>query len=179
MLIRLATPADFADIDLLLDAAFGLDRHARTASRLRAGAAPLVEPSLVARGDDGELLGSVQYWPLRLVAVRSAAASSLPLTLLGPVAVAATARSIGLGRRLIAASLAVVDAAGIDPVLLIGDESYYGRFGFGAAATAGWQLPGPVERHRLLLRQRIAHRMPHDAVVAPVAAMNEVGAAAA
>ncbi len=162
MLIRPALPTDAAEIDTLLDAAFGPGRHARTASRLRVGAVPLVGPSLVARIDDGDLLGSIQLWPIALVADDDGA---IPLTLLGPVAVARVARSIGLGRRLIAASLAIADDAGIDPILLIGDLSYYGPFGFTAAATAGWTLPGPVERDRLLLRQRVTRPLPRSAHV--------------
>ena len=36
-------------------------------------------------------------------------------------------------------------------LMMIGDPEYYGRFfGFSAEATGGWQLPGPVEPHRLL-----------------------------
>ena len=50
-----------------------------------------------------------------------------------------------------------LDAAaehGLDRALmLIGDPEYYARFfGFDASRTAGWRLPGPVERHRLLAR---------------------------
>ena len=162
MLIRPARPADAADIDALLDAAFGPGRHARTASRLRAGAVPIVGPSLVARDAGGDLLGSIQFWPIRLTAD---AGADLPLTLLGPVAVAGSARSIGLGRQLIGAALDIADATGLDPILLIGDLSYYGRFGFTAAATGGWTLPGPVERDRLLLRQRVPRALPAVAEV--------------
>ena len=32
----------------------------------------------------------------------------------------------------------------------MGDEPYYARFGFSAAATGALSLPGPFERHRLL-----------------------------
>ena len=35
-------------------------------------------------------------------------------------------------------------------MLLVGDASYYGRFGFSAEKTGGLWLPGPFERHRLL-----------------------------
>ncbi len=160
MLIRPATPADSPAIDALLDAAFGPGRHARTASRLRAGAVPIVGPSLVACVDGG-LIGTVQYWPI----VLTAGATDVPLTLLGPIAVADSARSIGLGRRLLAASLAVADERGLDPILLIGDQSYYGPFGFDAAATAGWSLPGPVDRHRLLLRDTGARPLPRTATI--------------
>jgi predicted N-acetyltransferase YhbS len=160
--IRPATSADRPEIDALLDAAFGTGRHARTASLLRAGAQPIVGVSLVAR-DDGVLLGSIQYWPIALFTDYDA----IPLSLLGPVAVAATARTLGLGRRLIAASLAIADARGLDPILLIGDASYYGPFGFDAAATGDWSLPGPVERERLLLRRIRSRALPVAATVRP------------
>jgi len=37
--------------------------------------------------------------------------------------------------------------------VMIGDPEYYGRFwGFSAEPTQEWQLPGPYEKHRLLVR---------------------------
>ena len=163
MLILPATPIDRDDIDNLLDTAFGPGRHARTASLLRAGAMPVVGPSLVARFG-ANLLGSVQYWPIVLVSDDVLT----PLTLLGPVAVAASARKLGLGRRLIGASLTIADAAGLDPILLIGDLSYYGQFGFDSSLTSDWTLPGPVERHRLLLRHTGNGLPPSIADVRPI-----------
>lgn len=160
MRIAPATAADRPAIAALLDAAFGPGRLGRTAQRLRDGSAPITGLSLVAHAD-ADLAGSVQLWPIELVAADGTA----PLLLLGPVAVAAAARQIGLGRRLIAASLAAADAAGHDAVLLIGDLDYYGRFGFDAGATAGWSLPGPVERARLLLRRSGERPLPAAATV--------------
>ncbi|MFL6806421.1 MAG: hypothetical protein ACJ8FM_20770, partial [Xanthobacteraceae bacterium] len=40
--------------------------------------------------------------------------------------------------------------AGHGAVLLVGDATYYGRFGFSARKTGGLWLPGPYERDRLL-----------------------------
>ena len=168
MEIRPATAADRPDIDALLDAAFGPGRHERTASLLRARAEPIEPVSLVARAG-ARLLGSIQYWPIDLAADEAV----ISLTLLGPVAVAAQARTLGLGRRLIAASLAIADARGLGPILLIGDASYYGPFGFEASATIGWSLPGPVERDRLLLRHRARYPLPATATVR--AATSEAG----
>jgi predicted N-acetyltransferase YhbS len=142
-----AGAADRADIELLLDAAFGPGRHTRTAYRLREGVEPYRGLSLVAR-ERGRLVGSIQYWPCELWD----GARSHELTLLGPVAVAPDLQGTGLGKRLMHASLEVADACGHDAMVLIGDADYYGRFGFTAAPTAGWQAPGPVERHRLLAR---------------------------
>lgn len=138
---------DAPAIETLLDAAFGADRRRRTAYRLRAGSAMLAGPSLVAR-DGGSLAGSVQCWPLQLLSARGV----VPLTLLGPLAVAPERQGAGVGKALLAAALGEIDAAGLPPVLLIGDEDYYAPFGFAAAATAGWLLPGPVDPARVLLR---------------------------
>ena len=38
------------------------------------------------------------------------------------------------------------------PQVLIGDPEYYDKWDFTAGPTAGWDTPGPVERHRLLVR---------------------------
>ncbi|MFX5952745.1 hypothetical protein ABTE58_18890, partial [Acinetobacter baumannii] len=59
-----------------------------------------------------------------------------------------------IGRALTAQALAAAEGAGLaDALTLIGDPEYYGRFfGFDAARTAEWRVPGPVERHRLLAR---------------------------
>jgi len=38
-------------------------------------------------------------------------------------------------------------------VLLVGDASYYARFGFSCEKTRALWLPGPFDRHRLLARE--------------------------
>ena len=135
-------------IDSLLDDRFGPARQNRTAYRLRERAEMLGDFSFVAVDGD-ELVGSLQCWPIRL---KSVGGAKLPLILLGPVAVAGAREGLGLGSALMRASLAAIDAAESPPVLLIGDAPYYGRFGFSAAATRHWELPGPVDHNRLLLR---------------------------
>ncbi len=138
------TPLSHADphaVETLLDAAFGADRHLRTAYRIRAGMTAIPDYSFAAF--DGEtLVGSVQSWPVRI--------GTAPITLVGPVAVAPHVQRGGIGRMLMTA---LIDAAGAVPMTMIGDPDYYGRFfGFTADATANWTVPGPVEHHRLLAR---------------------------
>ncbi|NJR79936.1 GNAT family N-acetyltransferase [Sphingomonas corticis] len=148
-LVGIGTVAPAA-VERLLDRAFGTDRHARTAYRLRTGTAAIEALSFAAVEDgSGEPVGSIQCWPVRFAGDDG---RDVPLVLVGPVAVAPERQQAGIGRRLMAASLAAADARG-DVLMLIGDADYYGRFfGFTADATAGWRLPGPVERHRLLAR---------------------------
>ena len=137
--------ADPHAVERLLDAAFGTDRHWRTAYRLREGTTAVPDLSFAAF-DGSELVGSLQSWPV--------AVGDVPLTLVGPVAVAPNAQRGGIGRMLMEA---LVTGAGDAPLTMIGDPEYYGRFfGFNADTTGGWDLPGPVERHRLLARNAAA-----------------------
>jgi predicted N-acetyltransferase YhbS len=132
-------------VDSLLDDAFGLDRHQRTAYLLRKGMQAIDHLSLgILDGD--ELVGSVQCWPIRV--------GDAALVLVGPVAVASHRQNAGIGTRLMQLMLDAMQA-GDAPMVMIGDPDYYGRFfGFHADSTSGWDVAGPVERHRLLARIR-------------------------
>lgn len=141
--------ADPAAVEVLLDLAFGADRHARTAYRMREGVAAIADLSLAAF-DGAELVGTLQSWPIELVQEDG---SAEPLVLVGPVAIRPDRQRDGLGKALMAEALRRADAAGERALLLIGDPEYYDRFfGFTADSTAEWAVPGPVERHRLLAR---------------------------
>jgi predicted N-acetyltransferase YhbS len=149
--------ADPAAVEALLDAAFGSDRHGRTAYKLRVGVAVLPELSLAAL-DGGELLGTLQSWPIELVQEDGSAES---LVLVGPVAVRPDRQRDGIGKVLVTEALRRADERGEHALLLIGDPEYYDRFfSFTAEATGGWEVPGPVERHRLLARLRNGRRLP-------------------
>lgn len=138
--------ADAADIDALLDEAFGLERVLKTAYRLREGSQPLGAASFAARAPDGYLCGAISLWPIQL----AGEAGATPALLLGPVAVARRCQGQGLGARLIETSLAAARALGHDIVMLVGDAHYYGRFGFSNRETGAWRLPGPVDQQRVM-----------------------------
>ncbi len=95
-----------------------------------------------------------------------------PLVMVGPVAVMPDEQRHGIGRALMDWLIETVDrtppGAGADPLVMIGDPEYYGRFwGFTADATAGWETPGPVERHRLLTRQPAGTILPAAGMLGP------------
>lgn len=167
-MIRLAPlrEASTDAVEALLDAAFGRDRHGRTAYRLRVGAH--ADPALSFAAFDGEaLVGSLQSWPIALITPDAA----WPLVLVGPVAVAPDRQGIGIGRAMIRAMLAAADERGEPALTLIGDPEYYGPpFGFSAAETGGWSLPGPWEPHRLLARIRPGIAVPREGMLAPLRA---------
>ena len=146
-IVPLAT-VDTAAVESLLDRAFGADRRERTAYKVRGKGTPIGELSFAAL-DEGELVGSIQCWP---VALARDDGRAYPLVMVGPVAVVPERQRDGIGRRLMTQALAAADRCD-EALMLIGDPEYYGRFfGFTAERTGGWRLPGPVESRRLLAR---------------------------
>jgi predicted N-acetyltransferase YhbS len=106
--------------------------------------------SFAAVDPHGTLLGSIQCWP---IALHGDDGVETPLVMVGPVAVEPQLQRGGIGKRLTETALKAADAAGVPATMLIGDPEYYGRFfDFDAERTAGWRVPGPVERRRLLAR---------------------------
>src|SRR6185295_12095468 len=139
--IRAERASDVAAREALLDACFGASRHTRTCQRLRDGRTPAegLALSAVARG---KLVGTVRLWHV--------SAGGIPALMLGPLAVEATSRQLGVGAALMDHALAAATARGHRAVILLGDAPYYVRFGFSAERTSELSLPGAFERDRLL-----------------------------
>jgi predicted N-acetyltransferase YhbS len=143
MIITPERPEDVADIEQLLDLAFGPDRSGKTVYRLREGVAPVAELGTIIR-EDGVLKGSLRFWPIVIGDNR------VPALLLGPVAVLPSDRGKGYARALIWQGLDHARELGYGIVLLVGDEPYYLKFGFTRALTKALELPGPVDLNRFL-----------------------------
>ncbi len=140
--IREELPSDVCAREALLDAAFGEARLEKTSERLREGRRPADGLSFVLE-HDGALVGTVRLWQV-------AAGSGRPALLLGPIAIACRFQGLGLGGKLMREALTRAKALGHAAVLLVGDASYYARFGFSAEKTGALRLPGPYERDRFL-----------------------------
>lgn len=141
-------------VEALLDRAFGADRQARTAYKVRGEAEPIAALSFAAV-EQGALVGTIQCFPVTLKTGSGADAATLhSFVMIGPVAVAPDRQLDGIGRMLMTRALLAAHGEALDDaMMLIGDPEYYARFfGFSAALTGGWRLPGPVERHRLLAK---------------------------
>jgi predicted N-acetyltransferase YhbS len=134
---------DYSDaIDKLHERGFGPGRFARTAFRLREGAAPLPGLNFIARV--GTLLvGSVRLSPIRI--------GETPAIILGPLAVEPAFASRGIGTALLKASLDAARTGGHKLVMLVGDEPFYGKVGFRRVPHGQVTLPGPVDPNRLLI----------------------------
>ena len=147
MIITVEEPKHAAAIEALLDASFGPDRFTKTAYRLRDGVDSIPALNLVAIEHDEHgrevVVGTIRYWPILV-------GGATPSILLGPIAVAAHLQGSGLGSKLIRMSLNKAVALGHKSVILVGDAPYYERFGFSRALTLGMEMPGPVDKNRLL-----------------------------
>jgi predicted N-acetyltransferase YhbS len=139
-------PGDAPAIEKLHERAFGPGRFARTAFRLREGVPPRLDLSFVAR------IGSMIVGSNRLTEIGIGAH---PALLLGPLTVEPAFRSRGIGMALMQASLDAAMRDGERLVILVGDEPYYGRIGFRKVPVGGVTLPGPVDPHRLLVRELV------------------------
>jgi len=154
---------DAVAVEHLLDLAFGIDRHGRTAYRLREGVAASAAASCAALDEQGALVGSLQSWPLALTGTDGAVT---PLWLVGPIAVHPDRRNEGIGRAMLRRALEAIDGTAI-PAVLIGDAPYYAPFGFDASRTQHWRVPGPVDRARLLARADAAVVLPTEGMLGP------------
>jgi len=136
-------PSDHEEVERLCDLAFGPGRYALSSYRLREGIPDIASLALKAIDQDGALCGAVRFWPVR---IGDCAAMQL---LLGPVAVHPTRQGEGIGYLLITMGIKNAKASGYRAILLVGDEPYYGRFGF--CQTHAIIMPAPSNPNRTLL----------------------------
>jgi predicted N-acetyltransferase YhbS len=140
------TPSDANIIERLHERTFGPGRYARTAFRIREGAAHLVDLSFTAR--IGTLLvGSVRLTPIRVGEARA--------LLLGPLTVEPPFRKRGIGLALMQRALSEAKQKGHHLVVLVGDEPYYAKTGFRRIPKGQARMPGPVNPDRLLVAELI------------------------
>lgn len=128
VLIRPEQAGDAAAIRAVIEAAFGQAAEAVLVERLRAAGA--LAPALVAL--EGNVpVGHVAFSPVTL---DGAAARALGLA---PLAVRPDRQRAGIGSALVRAGLAACQAHGAAWVCLVGEPTYYARFGFVPAAAHG------------------------------------------
>jgi predicted N-acetyltransferase YhbS len=143
--IRKAQPADIPEISQLHARVFGPGRFARTAYRVRERMGPGSEVSRFCRlaAADGNLIAALRMSEIVIGGTPGA-------VLLGPLVVAPEYAGQGYGRALVKEAMDATREAGVKLVVLVGDEPYYGRFGFRPVAPGLITFPGPVNPARIL-----------------------------
>ena len=128
-------------VEALNETSFGPGRFAKSAYRLREGVDPVAGLGFVAI-EDGELRGSIRFWPVSIGMEKS--------LLLGPLAVQSDQRGRGIGIALMKRGIEEARAQGHASITLVGDEPYYVRVGFARIAPGKVRFPGPVDQARVL-----------------------------
>lgn len=139
---RLVAPADLAAIQALHATVFGPGRFARTAYRVREGRG-LMSPFCRAAFDGERMIAALRMTEIRI-------GDQTGALLLGPLAVDTQYAGKGHGRRLVAEVTEDARARGQSLIVLVGDEPYYGRFGFKRTPPGQIEFPGPVNPARIL-----------------------------
>jgi len=138
--VRKKRPAEAATREALLDRAYGPARFTKASERLREG-------RLAGTGARGQRGPSNRRHGSAVAGVgrtRPAGAAVRPTRGRGRPPQA------GIGSTLVHHALREAARRRHGAVLLVGDASYYARFGFSSEKTGALWLPGPYERHRLL-----------------------------
>ena len=136
----LETKQDWWEVEALFDLCFAPGRVALSSYRLRDNADPVFELCHIVRDKEGTLCGAIRFWPVQV--------SGHPVLLLGPVAVHPTRQGEGLGEFLIRKNLKRASNLGWTHVILVGDSTYYRRFGFTTLQYI--EMPPPVNPARVL-----------------------------
>ncbi|MFD2264372.1 GNAT family N-acetyltransferase [Lacibacterium aquatile] len=133
--VTLEQPQDAPAVETLLDTCFGPDRTRKTSYRFREGVPAVENLCYVARNADGEVVGTLRFWPVKIAETEG--------LLLGPLAVSPDLRGSGLGAQLMEAALARATELGHGIMVLVSDlADFYGKFGFRPAGPMGLQMPG-------------------------------------
>jgi predicted N-acetyltransferase YhbS len=147
---RPIAPEDIPLVSALHDRVFGPGRFARTAYRVREQMDRGSEVSPFCR------LAATQTGLVAALRMSEIAIGATPgALLLGPLVVAPEYAGQGYGRALVAESLAAARDAGLRLVVLVGDEPYYGRFGFKPVPAGTITFPGPVDPARILAAELV------------------------
>lgn len=88
--------------------------------------------------DDGKIVGHINYSKGRITYENG----TVPAVILGPVAIDKDFQNQGLGSKLIDYTLKIAQKDNIPFILVVGDESYYSRFGFVSASKYDIYLDG-------------------------------------
>lgn len=158
-------PQDSAEIEKLLDAAFGPARAQKSSYKLRTKAPQLPQLSTVMRAGD-KVAATVRFSKIHVRG--SICGKAVDALLLGPLAVDLEFQMHGLGSQLVRHTLNKATSFGFGTILLVGEIGYYERFGFERVAPRLISMPGGRDADRLLVyREQGQPALPFVGTVQP------------
>lgn len=137
MIIRQEKPSDFVSIYDLVKVAFSTAKVANGdeqdfVNRLRVGGNYIPELAFVAE-EDGKIVGHIMFTRTFV----STGSNNFVALLLAPLCVAFEYRNRGVGSKLVKHGFKLAKALGYKAVFVVGNPSYYHRFGFRSSELFG------------------------------------------
>ncbi len=138
------TKSDHIEIERLLDLVFTPRRKLLSSYQLRNSDNKVKNLSYVIKDYSKKVVGSIRFWNIK---VNSHSSRGL---LLGPLAVHPIYQSEGLGEKLVSNSMEIAHSENWNWIVLVGDLSYYSKFGFSKHPTSGISIGSGFDNSRLL-----------------------------
>ena len=143
--IKKAKKVDQEKISQLFDCVFGPGRFSRTAFRVREHYKGHEDYGFCSWSGD-TVIGSIHFTPITIGGTSDA-------YLLGPLVVSPNFSGQNLGCKLIEAGILNAIEKKCRVIVLVGDISYYGRFGFQHVPQGQIRFSGPADPERILVRE--------------------------
>jgi putative acetyltransferase len=158
ILIRPEEPRDFAAIREIHQLSFGRENEASLVEKIRDSRGFIPGLSLVAEFE-GRVAGHVLFSRVRIRPAEPKLPEEVALAL-APLAVHPDFRNKGIGSELVNQGLKTCRQYGHSLVIVVGEQSYYARFGFVPARPKGLEVPFPVPERSFLVAEVIPHPGP-------------------
>jgi putative acetyltransferase len=137
--IRLEQPADYENIFRIHELAFKRPDEGHLVDKIRKSDSYIPDLSYVAV-QDGQIVGHVLFSRVRI----DTAAGPKPVLALAPLAVHPDHQKEGIGSKLTRTAIADAKKMGWTAVIVLGQPTYYPRFGFQPAHEFGIESPFPL-----------------------------------
>ena len=142
--LLLETKKDLIEVEQLLDLVFTPRRKLLSSYQLRSSTNKVDKLSYVIKDSSNRVVGSIRFWNIKIDSHNSRG------LLLGPLAIHPIYQSEGLGEKLVLNSIEQASLENWNWVILVGDISYYSKFGFTKTLVRGISLGDGHDNERLL-----------------------------
>jgi len=158
IVVRPEESRDFAAIREIHQLSFGGDNEANLVEKIRGSRDFVPGLSLVA-DLEGRTVGHVMFSKIGIRPPDPQLPEEVALAL-APLAVHPDFRNKGIGSELVTQGLKSCRQHGYSLVVVVGEQSYYARFGFIPARPKGLEVPFPVPERAFLVAEIIPHPGP-------------------
>lgn len=139
LFIRLERAEDYSAVTAILSAAFGGTAEAQLVTALRSHPALKSLVAVIGKA----VVGHIAFSPVTVPVALGDVPAEISAYGLAPLAVRPEYQSLGIGTELVHAGLKLMEQAGVNLIVVLGDPAYYSRFGFQPAAlfnlTCKWE----------------------------------------